>query len=115
MCKSNQNDKRMFDVFVSLKSMPHDRHLITITQKQDFTSFFSRVREVLEIHYEQFQGLKGLRVTEIKKYQPLLENPKQEVMIFNQAVQEQAIYENMEDLVFKKMKAGDRLFVGIDS
>lgn len=31
VCKSNQNDKRMFDVFVSLKSMPHDRHLITIT------------------------------------------------------------------------------------
>lgn len=114
VCKSNQNDKRMFDVFVSLKAMPRDRHLITITQKQDFTSFFSRVREVLEIQYEQFQGLKGLRVTEIKKYQPLLENPKQEVMILDH-VQEQDIYENMEDLVFKTMKAGDRLFVGIDS
>ena len=44
----------------------------------------------------------------------MLENPK-EVMIFNQAVQDGALFEKMEELVFKKLRAGDRLFVGIDS
>ena len=29
--KSNQNDKRMFDVYVSLNTMPQDRLLIEIT------------------------------------------------------------------------------------
>ena len=32
VCKTNFNDKRMFDVFISLKNMPHERrHMITIT------------------------------------------------------------------------------------
>ena len=30
--------------------------------------FFSRVREVLEIHYEAYKGLKGFRVTGVEKY-----------------------------------------------
>ena len=33
VCKANQNDKPMFDVYVSLKTMPQERLLIQITQR----------------------------------------------------------------------------------
>jgi hypothetical protein len=58
----------MFDVYVSLNTMPQDRLLIEITQQQDFNSLFSRIRESLEMKYENFKGLKGIRVKEMKKF-----------------------------------------------
>jgi len=38
--------------------------------------------------YDHLQGLKGLRVMEMKKFQPILQNMKQEIIIYNQAMQE---------------------------
>ena len=65
--KTNQNDKRLFDVYVSLETMPQDRLLIEITQQQDFETLYIRIKESLEMKYEQFKGLKGLKVKEMKK------------------------------------------------
>lgn len=84
VCASNQNDKRMFDVYVSLESMPQDRLLIEITQQQDFETLFLRIRESLEMKYEQFKGLKGLKIKNMKKMQ-MLQNQKQEIFIYNQS------------------------------
>jgi hypothetical protein len=58
----------MFDVYVSLNTMPQDRLLIEITQQQDFNNLFSRIRESLEMKYEIFKGLKGIRVKQMKKF-----------------------------------------------
>ena len=58
----------MFDVYVSLNTMPQDRLLIEITQQQDFKNLFSRIRESLEMKYEIFKGLKGIRVKQMKKF-----------------------------------------------
>lgn len=81
--RTNQRDQRMFDVYVSLKTMPQDRFHIQVTQKQDFNALFDRIRESLELKYEQLKGLKGLRVKEIAKIQPMLQNNRKEVLIYN--------------------------------
>lgn len=52
VCKTNQNDKKMFDIYISLESMPQDRLLIEITQQQDFETLFMRIQESLEMKYE---------------------------------------------------------------
>ena len=44
---------------------------------------FARIRESFEMKYDDFKGLKGLRVKEMKKFQPMLQNQKQEIIIYN--------------------------------
>ena len=65
--KANQNDQRMFDVYVSLKAIPQDRFHIQVTARQDFNALFDRIRESVQLQYRVLQGLKGLRVKEIAK------------------------------------------------
>ena len=52
ICKSNKDDKRLFDIFVSLLNMPQDRILIEISQKMDFNALFDKIKERLELKYD---------------------------------------------------------------
>ena len=65
--------------------------------------------------YDHLQGLKGLRVMEMKKFQPMLQNMKQEIIIYNQAMQESIQVESKDELVVNKLQAQDHIFVDIDS
>lgn len=118
VCKTNQNDKKMFDIYISLESMPQDRLLIEITQQQDFETLFMRIQESLEMKYEQFKGLKGLKVKEMKK-QTMLQNiqKRQEIFIYNQPIQENLskLESTKNELVIKSLKARDHIFVNIDA
>jgi regulatory protein YycI of two-component signal transduction system YycFG len=77
-----------------------------------------RIRESLEMKYEQFKGLKGLKVKEMKKQQ-MLQNiqKRQEIFIYNQSIQENLskLDSNKNDLVIKSLKARDHIFVNIDA
>lgn len=81
MSKRNQDDKRVFDVYVSLSTMPQDRLLIEITERQDFHNLVQKIEESLVMTYDHFKGLRGIRVKEMKKYQTLLQNQKHEFML----------------------------------
>ena len=65
--------------------------------------------------YEIFKGLKGIRVKQMKKFQPMLQNQKQEIIIYNQTMQESIQYESQDDLVIGQLHARDHIFVEIDS
>ena len=80
--KANQNDQRMFDVYVSLKAIPQDRFHIQVTARQDFNALFDRIRESVQLQYRVLQGLKGLRVKEIAKIQPMLHGNRKEVLLY---------------------------------
>lgn len=66
MAKSTRDDKLLFDVFFSLYNKPNERLLIQVTKKQDFKQFLSKINESLELRYDNFKGLKGLRVKELR-------------------------------------------------
>ena len=64
--KSGKDDRRLFDVFVSLSDMVTERMLVEITQKQSFQMFSATIEEALQLRYEHLKGLKGLRVRDMR-------------------------------------------------
>jgi hypothetical protein len=56
----------LYDVYVSLEYAPTDRLLIEIKQKQTMSDFYRSVKEALECKYYNFNGLKKLRIKEMK-------------------------------------------------
>jgi len=62
-----KDDKKLFDIFVSLRDSPKDRLLIEISQKQTHAALYDLIRQALETKYEILGGLKGLRVKEMQK------------------------------------------------
>lgn len=65
--KSGKDNKKIFDIYMSLKNKPEERLLIEIMQHENFDSLYQRIKESLEIRYDYLKGLKGLRVIEMKK------------------------------------------------
>lgn len=61
-----KDDKRLFDVYVSMVNTLDERLLIEITQKQTLSGFYRSVRAALESKYPHLNGLKGLRIKEMK-------------------------------------------------
>ena len=81
--------------------MPQDRLLIEITERQDFHTLVQKIEESLVMTYDHFKGLRGIRVKEMKKYQTLLQNQKQEIILQNQTKQESIQYDDKNELVVK--------------
>ena len=65
--KAGKDNKKIFDIYMSLKTNPKERLLIEIMQHENFTSLYSRIKESLEIKYDYLKGLKGLRVIDMRK------------------------------------------------
>ena len=63
--ENGRKDKKLWDIYVSLKSRPEDRFIIEITQKTTYKKLSELIKTALEERYEHLKGLKGLRVTEI--------------------------------------------------
>jgi len=70
VAKSGKDDKRLFDVFVSVSDLKHDRLLIEVTEKQDSMTFQDRIKESLELRYDYLNGLNGLRLKNIRVHNP---------------------------------------------
>ena len=60
-----KDDKKLFDVYVSLKDMKDEQLMIEIYSKQTLADLHSNIRQLLESKYEHLNGLKGLRISEI--------------------------------------------------
>jgi len=65
-----KDDRRLFDVFISLKTIPEDRLLIEVTKKLTHSALFNVAKQALESKYDFLKGLSGLRVNEIKMVNP---------------------------------------------
>ena len=59
------DDRALYDVYVSLKSSPDERLLITISKKLTMQDLYNLVIEAMESKYTYLKGLKGLRVAEM--------------------------------------------------
>lgn len=59
------DDRALFDVYVSLKNLPDERLLVTISKKLTMQDLYNLVIEAFEMKYAYFKGLKGLRVKEM--------------------------------------------------
>lgn len=66
VASTGREDRYLFDVYVSLETTPNLRSLIEITQRLTISSFIGSVREALESKYPNLNGLKGLRIKEMK-------------------------------------------------
>ena len=64
--ENGRKDKKLWDIYVSLKSRPEDRFLIEITKKTTYKILSELINLALEERYDHLKGLKGLRVTELK-------------------------------------------------
>lgn len=96
---NGKEDKYLFDVYVSLISFPGERLLIEIFQKQSMSDFYRSVREALESKYNNLNGLKKLRIKEMKipSFNDLsLFNPKKEL-------------KDNEELRYKNLQENDEL------
>jgi len=62
-----KDDIFLFDIFISLDIKP-DRppFLIGITKKRDFATLHQQIREDVQELFDEFKGLKGLRVKDMK-------------------------------------------------
>jgi hypothetical protein len=108
-----KDDKRLFDVYVSLISMPDERLLIEITQKQSMAGFFRHVREALETKYNHLNGLKGLRIKEMKfSTSSKKEQHKDEVSgITNYSL----LHENEDEMCQKLLYSNAHVLVTLES
>lgn len=64
--KTGKEDRYLFDVYVSLNSTPHERLIMEIKMKQTMADFFRSVKEALESKYNNLNGLKKLRIKDMK-------------------------------------------------
>lgn len=65
--KLGKDDRKLFDIMISLQSKPDDKNLIEITMKQDFNNLLQRIRETFEMMNDDLKGLQGLRVKSLTK------------------------------------------------
>jgi hypothetical protein len=113
--KENRDDQRVFDIYISLRLMPHDRMLVEITEKQSVQTLQAKIVDNLQMKYELFKGLRGVRVTRMEKFTPLYQNNKQEIMIYKEGQQEEINFKFKDEMVRPKLDSRDHLFVDIDS
>jgi hypothetical protein len=112
-----KDDRKLFDIMISLQSKPDDKNLIEITMKQDFNNLLQRIRETFEMMNDDLKGLQGLRVKSLTKkaeenanlteYQLNLAHEAQLMVAIN--------FENRDDLVQKQLAPNDRVFVEFES
>jgi hypothetical protein len=106
-----KDDKRLFDVYVSLTNMPEERLLIDITRKQTMSGFFRTVRESLESKYAHLNGLKRLRIKEMKA--PIIKRdlPNDQ----NQGKNYFQLYESEEDNCYMSLYSNAHVLVELES
>lgn len=63
--RKGKDDKGLFDVYISLKCLPEERLIATISKKQSLADLYKLVIEALVMKYEFFKGLKGIRIKEM--------------------------------------------------
>jgi hypothetical protein len=106
-----KDDRKLFDIMISLYSKPDDKNLIEITMKQDFKVLLQRIRDTFETMNDDFKGLQGLRVKSLSKLSldgASSQNKENEMML-------PINFENREDLVEKQLAPNDRVFVEFES
>ena len=63
--RKGRDDKGLFDVYISLKSLPEERLILTISKKQSLADLYKLTIDALVVKYEFFKGLKGIRIKEM--------------------------------------------------
>lgn len=60
-----KDDRRLFEIYLSLKSNPDERMLVNISKRQTMQELYKEIVETLEIKNEHLRGLRGLRIREM--------------------------------------------------